>query len=527
MRQLTLIAAVCLIATNSRADFNETLNAQAEAEYTVPVRPGSEDGTVPFWNGHAWRYMYAPVYDFKPVKGAKSYRHTVMSKDSTFKADFIAGKPSAALTPIWNQVPVGDCKYTVEALDKKGKTIKVAGEDVFVKEFPFHGPYREKLYSYDECIKRALNYVHYLPAVRHWDTHDTPDMNYPFNSYLCKIIGSTIRHEVLYAQYYPAEKDAVVKRCRNIAKFIMSQAQPADAPLAYFPPTYYGSNLAAGFPQNQGKTMTMEPIEVVYGFLDLYKACGDRQYLDFVLHIMDTYKKIRRPDGSYPVKMDLKTGVPVNNAIVSPHAVYFAIERLENEFGIYDYKDLRLSIEQWAKENLCKTFDWNSQFEDIPLENYVPYQNPSNCIAAPWAMIFLRKDNPTKEELRYSEDITRFCEDQFVMWGTSKTNGVPDTNIPCAFEQIEWDEPTDASTSYLILCFALMYKHTGDPLWLAKANALAANITFVQSKISGMIPTVGWRFDEHITQDASQFWINCSAHTLYVLKEFCELTGEQ
>ncbi|MBQ0116067.1 MAG: hypothetical protein KBT10_09415 [Bacteroidales bacterium] len=524
---LTLIVACVMTSPFCHADDIQALNAQAEAEYLIPIRPGTADGKVPFWNEFAWKYIYAPTFDFKTVKGAKSYRFTVTTKDSS-SVTFTAETPTAALSPIWNQIPIGkESKLTVEALDKKGNVIKVVGEKTFTRDYPFHGPYREKVYSYDEFIRRALSFVHHMPPVKHWQDHDTPDMTYNMNSYLDKIIGNTIRNEVLYAEYFPEERDVCLQRCRNIAKFIMSQAEPADAVLAYFPPTYYGDHIAAGFAKNKGKIMVMDPTEVIDAFIDLYKFCGDRQYLDFALHIVDTYKKIRRPDGSYPVKVETKTGIPVNNESVNNFFLIWNLYRLENELNIYDYKDFRLSLEDWMFSALVDSFNWNSQFEDIPLEEYKPYQNPSVCIAAPVAFYMMLKDNLTKEELKTAEEIMRFCEDQFVMWDSEHINGIPETNTPCAFEQIEWDEPTDACTAWYLLGCTYMYKHTGDKLWLAKAKACAANITFMQNKVSGMSPTVGWRTSEHCIGQASQFWLNDTFGTVWLIRRFCELTGEK
>lgn len=526
LRHLILIAVACLVVMPGRADINDELNKQAESEYLKPVRPGSSDGSVPFWNGFAWKFLYAPSFDFKTVKGAKSYRFTAVS-DSTKTYSFTADTPTADLSPIWNQIAPSDVELTVEALDKNGKVIKVVGKKEFERGFPFHAPYRDKVYSYDECIRRALSFVHHMPAVEHWQYNKFPDMTHPYNSYLCKIIGNTIQTEIMYAEYFPEEKEAVLKRCRNIASFIMSQAQPADAVLAYFPPTYYGKNLAAGAPQNQGKTMVMDATEVAYSFLDLYKACGDRQYLDFTLHIIDTYKKIRRADGSFPVKVDIETGESVNKANVIPFQLFMVLNRLEKEFNIYDYKEFRESIEKWTADVVLKSFDWNSPFEDIPLENYKPYQNPTCCTAAPVAIYLMRKDNPTKEELKIAEELARFCEDQFVLWGSTYTNGIPDVNYPCACEQIDWDEPTDASTANVLTCFTLLYKHTGDKLWLAKANALAANLTFMQNKVSGMLPTVGWRNSDHILGQAAQFWINCTVGSVASLRDLQKNTNQK
>ena len=521
------VAAVSVLAVSCKtSDVNEKLNAQARTEYLQPIHPGSADGSVSFWNAYATKFIYAPAFDFKAVEGAESYRFTIVSADS-LSWSFTASEPTAALSPVWDDVKVGDVTLTVEALDADGKAIGVAGERKFRRDYPFHGPYRQNLYSYDECIRRGLSYVHNMPCIKYWQEHDTPDMSNEYNSYLCKIMGNSIRVELLYAEAFPKQKESVLQRCRNIASFIISQSEPADAKLAYFPPTYYGSFKAAAREENQGKTMAMEAIEVVNAFFDLYKACGDRQYFDHALHILDTYRKIQRPDGSFPVKMDLKTGEPVNDANGSPHTIFMVLNRLEKEFGVYDYKDFRESIEKWVAEVEISSFNWNGQFEDTAVEGVKPYENMTNCTAAPVAIYLMMKDNPSESDLRTAEELVRFCEDQFVYWDSERVDGVPVTNTPCAYEQYKWKEPTDASTSYILSCFVLMYKHTGDELWLAKASALAANITFMQNKVTGMIPTWGWRNSRLHNTDADKFWINCTRHSVATLKLFKEITGQE
>lgn len=172
-------------------------------------------------------------------------------------------------------------------------------------------------------------------------------------------------------------------------------------------------------------------------------------------------------------------------------------------------------------------FIYAPAFDFKAVEGVKPYENMTNCTAAPVAIYLMMKDNPSESDLRTAEELVRFCEDQFVYWNSERVDGVPVTNTSCAYEQYKWKEPTDASTSYILSCFVLMYKHTGDELWLAKASALAANITFMQNKVTGMIPTWGWRNSRLHNTDADKFWINCTRHSVATLKLFKEITGQE
>ena len=130
----------------------KSLNAKALKEYSKPVHPG-RSGSVPFWNGFSYRFIYAPAFEFEEVPGAVKYRFTVRQavndnmtesmeyigngvesrnysaidatpgpgpyKEWTFKAD----SPQNALSPVWNKIPVGRTELVVEGLDKSGKVV--------------------------------------------------------------------------------------------------------------------------------------------------------------------------------------------------------------------------------------------------------------------------------------------------------------------------------------------------------------------------------------------------------------------
>ena len=78
-------------------------------------------------------------------------------------------------------------------------------------------------------------------------------MRYCHNAYPCKIAGATIHLETL-----PAYRKNATAIARNAAQFLIDQSRSADAPQAFFSPTYYKALEISQFEWNQGKTMTME-----------------------------------------------------------------------------------------------------------------------------------------------------------------------------------------------------------------------------------------------------------------------------
>lgn len=98
-----------------------TLWSEAISESLKPVRPGIPGGN-PFWNGKARRFIYAPAFDFKPVEGAAYYRFTAIAEGS--ELTFVSETPTTTLTPIWDNLPLGEVELRVEALADSGKRIR-------------------------------------------------------------------------------------------------------------------------------------------------------------------------------------------------------------------------------------------------------------------------------------------------------------------------------------------------------------------------------------------------------------------
>src|SRR5205814_1086355 len=99
---------------NSRSDRRMM---KVAATIIVLVLAGVLHAAAPLaWNEHAKQFMFAPAFDFKPVEGAKEYRFTIEAADSQHFS-FVAAAPSASLSPVWDNVPVGDVTVKVESLD--------------------------------------------------------------------------------------------------------------------------------------------------------------------------------------------------------------------------------------------------------------------------------------------------------------------------------------------------------------------------------------------------------------------------
>ena len=513
------IIVVSCCHSGTSPDF-KALNRQAAREYLEPVRPGYE-GRNPFWNKYSRKFTYAPAFDFAPVEGAAGYRFE-LSDDNDGHWSFDAERPCEALSKVWNELPVGYIHLAVLAVDKGGAVLDTAGKRSFLRDYPFAGPYHAPAESYRTCALKAVLFTHNMLPIQSWKTSTEPDMAYHLNTYVCKMGGATIRNECLVAKMVPELREDALLIAHHVAEFLVSVSQPEGHPLAYFPPTYYKHYAASRWDWNQGKTMTMEPLFVADGFLDLYDATGEKEWFERTLNIARTYQRLQREDGTMPIKLFYETGEAVNDMTARLHPIVAFVTRLQDQYGVHEFDEMKAKAEKWMDEVALKDFDMTGQFEDVQVEDVEPYQNLTNCTSAPYASCLLRRHNRTERDVAEAHDLIRFCEDQFVHWGCLRGlyNGRMENEwTPCVHEQYRFDVSVDASAHNMIEAWLDYWEVTGDELILEKAKAMAASITNMQIHNTGQIPTL-WTFRR---ENASCYWLNCAFATTLSLLRMADL----
>ncbi len=500
--------------SESEFDFDK-LNRQAANEYLVPIKPGYVEGN-PYWNVFAKKFIYAPAFDFKSVDNAKSYVYKLKQGDREWS--FVADTPNAPLSEIWNDIPVGQVKLNVVAVNENGDSLGVSGQRSFYRDFPFSGPYRGPARDYREAALKGLYFAHNIKAIQHWVNNKLPDMSFENNCYACKIIGATIRMECLLAKEMPELKEQALAIAKNAAECLINASQPEGTPLAHFPPTYYlEPEDKNGWPHhvftiNKGKAMLLEAVMPAEAYLDLYEATGDKKYLEETLNILDTYKKLQNKDGSWPIKVYIETGLTTDNSFCTPTPLLMLVRRVR-EMGISRYDDMADKGEKWVVENSLKQFNLTGQFEDQRMEDLKPFENLTHCTTHDYANYLLTKPDVTDEEIETAKELTAFGEDQFVHWDfIPDQNGFMPEMSPCVHEQYFYEVPVDASSAGMANSYMLLYKKTGDELSLAKAMALLDAMTMIQNGCNGQIPTT-WEYNSRQWNYHRTYWINCTYYS--------------
>ena len=259
----------------------------------------------------------------------------------------------------------------------------------------------------------------------------------------------------------------------------------------------------------------------------LYDLTGDKAYYDRALGIADTYVRLQREDGSLPIKVDFVTGEPVNDACAMLHPLLRYFQRLKADYGVETYAEAQAEGERWMRDVAIRNFDMTGQFEDVTVLGLQPYENLTNCTAAPYAAYLLSKGAPSAEDLTDAVDLARFSEDQFTFWDTPLTeNGIKDKATPCVYEQYKYQKPVDNSACNVADAMLSLYEATGEEIYLAKGKALIDNITVVQNAVNGQIPTT-WDFRPTKSDRNRTYWINCSYSSISSLLRLEKLLAER
>ena len=532
--------------------------ARCDEDVCAPIRPGDPEAGVPFWNDYATIFRYAPAFSFTNVAGAVRYRFTV--KNAAATKTFEAAKPWAALSPVWKDLPNGT-GYSVrcEGLDAAGKAVGTAGERFFTKTAAF-GEARipPAARPYRESARMIYDYMTALPAMRTLLETGKPEQTYQHNAYVAKTHAAHINCMLRWARFDPARREKAMAFAKASADFLLKELEPAGAPLAWWPPTYgrkplefdpkkdgdakreaMNGNEPRAAAKYRGQVMLIYPADVGRAFVNYYRATGERKYLDAALGIAGTFLRVRRADGTWPLKMILATGEPIGRNALVPTAPMALFEALADVTGEAKWRAAADACFAYLENGPVKTMNWDGQFEDI--EPKAPYMGLTKHNALDAMFQILKRHPGDAARLHTARELLRYSEDQFVFWeapcrpdeairspgeGARKEKpsmgGYGKYEYPSVFEQYSCYCSIDASASKLIRAYVAMWQATKDPLDLAKAKALANEITRMQQP-SGRVPTF---WTNNWVSDVRYDWLNCMGSSAEALLAVADAEAE-
>ena len=449
---------------------------------------------------------------------------------------------------VWDSFAPGYYTLRVEALGADGTPLAApAAERRFYRAAVFHGPYPAASCDYREAAARVYAAVFNMPQVQGWKTSDDPPEGYDLYCYPAKILSSMIRALCRFAEngalgdralpvmgngalgdpalpdggalgdpalpvgadLRAARKNALAIACK-MADWLIAHSQPEGAPLAHFPPTYWGDRRDVAV-KYAGQNMLLYPAHAALAYFNLAAATGDAKYRDAALAIARTYVKLQGADGTWPLKVLEKDGSPVRaNRLVPGRYILGMFDLAVKETGDASFMAARDRAFAFIERGPLADWNWDGQFEDM--DPMPAYQNLQKGVAVDTALrLFTMGRNAEALEL------VDWCEDQFTVWSDPIHHmDWQHWKTPTSLEQYDYYTPIDASMGDMIGAFAAAYRATGDALYLEKSRVLADNVTRNQ-RADGTIPTY---FDSRNGSD----WVNCM---VYVADRLEYLSGSE
>lgn len=520
MKKITAILGVLSAAAAFAA---ADIDALVREDLKHEVRPGGVNGS-PFWNANARFFMYAPSFDFPADERAKGYQFDVVCADGKVRV-FYAPRPTASLAPVWADLPAGWTSVMCRSLDRREDRHMLKGCRTFWKQAPFTGKYPPAARSYGECAKLAMGWIYEQPSWKKFmETREASGCGYWGFCYPAKMIAALVNALCTYAEADPARKADTIASARLCADWLIGISEKPDAPLAYFPPTYWNgdpSYTPGVVKEYWGQVMLHYPAAFGSSLLRLYAATGDAKYLAQAKGIADTFVKLQGADGTWFLKMDAKTGreTKPNRLMPIQSAIPF-LDDIAAATGEKKYADAAAKAFAYVENGPVKTWNWEGQFEDVGPDG--AYRNLTKHDACSCAIYLVGRFPRDKARLALARDLLRFAEDQFVCWEkpfpdypfSHDVQHVDRWILPGVTEQYYWAVPIDASASKLIRTYLALYRAEKNPLDLAKAKALGDAMTRMQ-KPDGDIPT-------HWYGEKGCSWWNCLLSDVVSMAELAE-----
>ena len=178
----------------------------------------------------------------------------------------------------------------------------------------------------------------------------------------------------------------------TLADWDIANSTPADAALPHLPPSVVTWHPDGSW---EGVDWGLEPDKSAYmaiACLRLHAVTGRQAYRDAALRIADTLVRLRQPDGSWPFRVNPRTGEVQQGYTCSQLWYVWLFERLAAVTGDRSYAEMGEGAFRWLLENPVKTGRWVGLYGDIKsgVESY------DQWVALEMAMYLIdrRAENP-------------------------------------------------------------------------------------------------------------------------------------
>jgi hypothetical protein len=398
-------------------------------------------------------HIYAPWCDFLPVEGAVRYRYEVKSRGAAAVA-FEADSPQASLSPVWAKVPVGELEVRLVGLDTAGKPIGTAQQRAFRRRTPLAA--MPKPVEPSAALELALRLPHYLTE----DFHGHAYLSQAVQSAGFKPFKSATTHWRLTPQLLAAATSDPAQREQYFALAdTLAIRQIEDDAIGDFKTAYHYWGFSCGAATHTGR--------------NLLNLIGDRSVPPVVERLglwTRFFGRLQQPSGSWTLNERGKlmcngnigmggNHYPDQNAApwLSLLARYRQVESDPAQRALA--RALEDKALAWVRHNSLRTGYWENIWMNSPGNHWNQIQ-----IAVEYPLYDLFHAPAANRDPMMIADLLRWQEDLWINWE------YPDLRLRLESNTFGW-----CIESILALSYLELYALTGDPLALARSEALASH----------------------------------------------------
>ena len=465
----------------------------------------------------AIRFVHPPRVEWKACKGAVNYRLLLLQEGKVLGATSANASPAVAIEG-WEKSRPGKASIVIEGFDMDGKRIALS------RMFPFYivPDFSPKLSA--EAVR--------TPSEAAWLAFDALSLyqplsgiNLPQDSAAMQIpavvfsatVGPTgqqklsypVLHDWIYVDMcvallrLPADSK-VHERVRSFARGVGEHILRGrlDAGNAYGGmilgcTDWMGEpvlNIGGLDEVTREKTKRLvEPAKCAYAaeaLLKLHEMLGEPRFYEAALEMAEVLARTQAENGSWPTRVDGKTGEVLGTYGTSVAAVISFFNRLQVHYPDKRWTDCSSRAMEWMIKNPMKTYGWVVNYEDgsAGAAEINPYVGLSN-----WDLFhFVRHvaANPTSlpDPAKSLVEQMEWNDNQFVFYDTDPL--LPfDPWVPSCAEQGNPSSfispggcwlPMDFHTANWGRALLAMHRLTREPSWMEKAHATSATLTRYQ-----------------------------------------------
>ncbi|MFH1613537.1 MAG: hypothetical protein ABIG61_00425 [Planctomycetota bacterium] len=434
--------------------------------------------------------MEIEIADEKLNKDIESLEVQIASLGGT--VSFKCGKENVDVAEIWDNIAPGFCRMRIQGLDAQSRTVAVSRQYCFTKGYTFDGQ-KQKTLDYKEYIERIARYLlsyrtpmAYEPEQPTCLWHSSTDEwgsvspgSYPIQ------FENAVEAFLLYYHWQDAKQPKEgFAEAKRIVDWTLDHRSTEDSAAAGLPCTTASKGQLGG--RVEGQRLSLNgAATTARTYVWMYHETGDEKYLNAAEQVADTLLKFQKPDGSWPWRINMKTG-EITDHYSSLVLEFIRLFELLVEIKSNDkYSQARDKALAWMLENPVKTYRWEGYFCDDPGGNYEKYEQYSKTshFGALWVGKYLL--DHLEENLDYlsiAVDISDWVENHYVVHGEEMMwqEGIPanQPHTPAMIEEPSYRRTVTGHPANWLGLLLKLYEATGENLYVYKAIACANAITY-------------------------------------------------